>query len=62
MRVLNTILYRLGCVMTAIMAVASLSTQSGAANRMAQPTPAKSIVEDAIPSKLITKTLLLGAT
>jgi photosystem II stability/assembly factor-like uncharacterized protein len=37
-----------------------LSTPSNAANRMAQPTPDKAVVEDALPSALVTKTLLLG--
>ncbi len=60
MRVLNITLYKVACLMAAIIAVASVSTASDAANRMAQPTPEKATVEDAVPSKLISRTLLLG--
>lgn len=49
-----------GCLVAAVAVTMTLSTPSNAANRMAQPTPDKAVVEDALPSALVTKTLLLG--
>lgn len=51
-----------GCGMAVLFTAINLAMPAQAANRMGQPTPEKAVVEEALPSDLATKSLLLGVT
>lgn len=62
MRILNSIIIRAGIMAVALATVVLTTGPVQAADRMGQKTPEKAVQEDAIPSGLIDKTLLLGVT